>query len=70
MKNIIETLKYVDFVKKKYSVKVRDRCHLTRNYRAPAHIKGNNIVKQKQSILNPFVYQIFFNCDCHLFLKN
>ena len=51
------------------SDKVRDHCHLTGKYRGPAHSKCNSNVTQKQSNFIPFLFQIFSNYDCHMFLK-
>ena len=52
------------------SDKVRDHCHLTGNYRGPAHSKCNINVTQKQSNFIPFIFHNFSNYDCHIFLKN
>ena len=52
------------------SDKVRDHCHLTSNYRGPAHSKCNINVSQKQSNFIPFIFHNFSNYDCHRFLKN
>ena len=41
------------------SDKVRDHCHLTRKYRAPAHNTCNINVTQKQNILIPFIFHNF-----------
>ena len=51
------------------SNKVRDQCHLTGNYRCPAHLKCNINVTQDQSNFIPFVLHNFSNFDCHLFFK-
>ena len=51
------------------SDKVRDQCHLTGNYRCPAHLKCNINVTQDQSNFIPFVLHNFSNFDCHLFFK-
>ena len=51
------------------SDKVRDHCHLTGNYRGPAHSKCNNNVTQDQSIFIPFKFHNFSNYDCHMFFK-
>ena len=51
------------------SDKVRDHCHLTGNYRGPAHSKCNINVTQKQSIFIPFIFHNFSNYDCHMFFK-
>ena len=51
------------------SDKVRDHCHLTGNYRGPAHSKCNINVTQKQSSFIPFTIHNFSNYDCHLFFK-
>ena len=53
--------------KKVESDKVRDHCHLTSNYRGPAHSKCNKNVTQNQSYFIPFVFHIFSNYDCHMF---
>ena len=49
--------------------KVRDHCHLTGDYRVPAHSKCNINVTQKQSNFIPFKIHIFSNNDCHIFFK-
>ena len=49
--------------------KVRDHCHLTGNYRGPAHCLGNVNVTQKQSILTPIIFHNFGNYDSHMFFK-
>ena len=51
------------------SDKVRDHCHLTGNYRGPAHSKCNINVTQDQSNFIPFLFHIFSNYDCHMFFK-
>ena len=51
------------------SDKVRDHCHLTGNYRGPAHNTCNINVTQKQSNFIPFVFHNFSNYDCHMFFK-
>ena len=51
------------------SDKVRDHCHLTGDYRGPAHSKCNINVTQKQSNFIPFVFHNFSNYDCHMFFK-
>ena len=51
------------------SDKARDHCHLTGNYRGPAHSVCNINVTQDQSILIPFVFHNFSNYDCHTFFK-
>ena len=51
------------------SDKVRDHCHLTGDYRGPAHSKCNINVTQKQSIFIPFIFHNFSNYDCHMFFK-
>ena len=51
------------------SDKIRDHCHLTGEYRVPAHNNCNNNVTQKQSNFFPFVFHNFSNCDCHLFFE-
>ena len=51
------------------SEKVRDHCHLTGNYRGPAHNVCNINVKQKNSKFIPFAFHNFSNYDCHMFLK-
>ena len=52
------------------SDKVRDHCHLTGNYRGPAHSKCNIKVIQHRSTFMPFIFHNFSNFDCHLFFKN
>ena len=49
--------------------KVRDHCHLTGNYRGPAHSKCNINVTQKQSNFIPFIFHNFSNYDCHMFFE-
>ena len=49
--------------------KIRDHCHLTGNYRGPAHSKCNINVIQKQSNFIPFIFHNFSNYDCHMFFK-
>ena len=51
------------------SDKVRDHCHLTGNYRGPAHSKCNINVTQDQSNFVPFIFHNFSNYDCHIFFK-
>ena len=51
------------------SDKVRDHCHLTGNYRGPAHNTCNINVTQKQSSFIPFIFHNFSNYDCHMFFK-
>ena len=51
------------------SDKVRDHCHLTGNYRGPAHSKCNINETQKQSNFIPFIFHNFSNFDCHMFFK-
>ena len=49
--------------------KVRDHCHLTGNYRGPAHSESNINVTQEQSSFIPFIFHNFSNSDCHMFFK-
>ena len=49
--------------------KVRDHCHLTGEYRGPAHNKCNINVFQDQSIFIPFIFHNLSNYDCHIFFK-
>ena len=51
------------------SDKVRDHCHLTGNYRGPAHCKCNINVTQKQSNFIPFIFHNISNYDCHMFFN-
>ena len=51
------------------SDKVRDHCHLTGNYRGPAHNTCNINVTQKQSNFILFIFHNFSNYDCHMFFK-
>ena len=51
------------------SDKVRDHCHLTGEYRGPAHNKCKIDVTQKQSNFIPFIFHNFSNYDCHMFFK-
>ena len=56
-------------MKKKLTNKARDHCHLTGNYRGPAHSICNINVTQKQSNFIPFIFHNFSNYDCHMFFK-
>ena len=49
--------------------KVRDHCHLTGNYRGPAHNTCNINVKQKDSNFIPFALHNSSNNGCHMFFK-
>ena len=51
------------------SNKVRDHCHLTGEYRGPAHSICNINVTQHQSNFIPFIFHNFINFDCHMFFK-
>ena len=66
---IIEIKTFVDFVKKIECDKVRDHCHLTGEYRGPAHNTCDINVTQKQSNFIPFIFHNFSNYDCHMFFK-
>ena len=55
--------------KKNITNKARDHCHLTGNYRGPAHSICNINVTQKQSNFIPFIFHNFSNYDCHMFFK-
>ena len=55
--------------KKIITNKARDHCHLTGNYRGPAHSICNINVTQKQSNFIPFIFHNFSNYDCHMFFK-
>ena len=58
------------FCEKEFSFKkLRDHCHLTGEYRGPAHNTCNIIVTQKQSSFIPYVFQKLSNYDCHLLFK-
>ena len=50
--------------------KVRDHCHLTGNYRGPAHNECNLQVKQKDSNFITIGLHNFSNYDCHMFKDN
>ena len=52
------------------SDKVRDHCHLSGDYRGPAHSKSNINVTQDQSNFIPFIFHNFSNYDSHMFFKN
>ena len=49
--------------------KVRDHCHLTGNYRGPAHNECNLKVKQADSNFITVGLHNFSNYDCHMFFK-
>ena len=49
--------------------KVRDHCHLTGNYRGPAHSIFIFNVIQNQSIFIPFIIYNFSVYDSHMFFK-
>ena len=49
--------------------KVRDHCHLTGNYRCPAHNICNVKVTQKESNFIPFIFHNLSKYDCHMFFK-
>ena len=51
------------------SDKVRDHCHLTGEYREPAHNTCNINVKQKDCNFIPFAFQNFSNYDSHMFFQ-
>ena len=51
------------------SDKVRDHCHLTGEYRGPAHNESNLQVKQKDSNFITIDLHNFSNYDCHMFFK-
>ena len=51
------------------SDKVRDHCHLTGEYRGPAHNECNLQVKQKDSNFITIGLHNFSNYDCHMFFK-
>ena len=51
------------------SDKVRDHCHLTGEYRGPAHKTCNINVTQKQSNFIPIVFHNFSNFNCHMFFE-
>ena len=57
------------FEKNIESDKVRDHCHLTGNYRGPAHSICNINFTQDHSNFIPFIFQNFSNYDCHMFFK-
>ena len=49
------------------SDKVRDHCHLTGDYRGPAHSNCNINVTQDISNIISFVFRNFSKHDCHMF---
>ena len=51
------------------SDKIRDHCHLTGEYRGPAHNTCNTNVKQKDSNFIPFVFHNYSRYDSHMFFK-
>ena len=59
------------FCKKKSneSDEVRYHCHLTGEYRGPAHGKQNFIVTQDESNFIHFLFHNFGNYDCNMFFK-
>ena len=70
MRNIIETIMFVYFLKEIFVDKFRAPCQLTRRYKKPAHNNCNFDVKDKQSNFIPFVFHNFSIYDCHLLLEN
>ena len=55
---------------KKFLIKkVRDHCHLTGNYRGPAHSVCITNVTQKHSNFISVIFHNFSNNDCHIFTK-
>ena len=70
MNNIIKTKNICRFCERDIETdKVRDHCHITGEYRGPAHNKYNLNVTPKQSSFIPFKFHNFSNYDCHLFFK-
>ena len=51
------------------SDKVRDHCHLTGNYRGPAHSICKISVTQDQNNFIPFIFHNFSNYDYHMSFK-
>ena len=51
------------------SKKIRHHCHLTGQYRGPAHHKWRKKFYTEKSNFIPFVSDNFFNFDCHLFFE-
>ena len=51
------------------SDELRDHCHLTSEYRRPAHRKCTVSVKQSQCKIIPIAFLNFSNYDCHLVFK-
>ena len=49
--------------------KVRDHCHITGNYRGPAHNECNLQVRQADSNFITIGLHDFSNYDCHMFFK-
>ena len=59
---------FADFVKKNIgSDKMRDHCHLTDNYRGPAHSKCNINVTQNQLNFTPFKFHTFSQYGNNMF---
>ena len=69
MKKITELIKFVDFVKKNESDKVREHCHLTVKKSGPDHTLCNINVTQKLSNFIPFLFHKFTIYDYHMFFK-
>ena len=49
--------------------KVRDHCHITGEYRGPAHNTCNINVNQKDSNFIPFAFHKYSRYDSHIFFK-
>ena len=69
MKKILKIRRFVVFVKKIESNRVRDRCHLTGKC-GPSHSICNINITQQQRNRIPCRLRKFSNYDCHMFFMN